>query len=208
MPTKNVFQTLRERIEKSNAFLPMEKRALYWFKTFQSEITHWQRSVGKLSYAKLQEQPIAKRIVSASHMLPGCLYFFLYEPSSAKGLQFYDRFPFVLVIDKQSDSFTGLNFHYLDYYWRAWLFDNLYESRQRSPDPLKSRMAFSYEELASTTKYKQFRPCYKRYLFKNLRSPLLQVGESEWDIALWLPVELYTKAQAQDIWKDSQQKFS
>lgn len=208
MPVKNVFQALRERIEKSNAFLPMEKRALYWFKTFQTEIAHWQRSIGKLTYEELQEQPITKRIVSPTHIEPGCLYFFLYAPSNRKTLPFYDQFPFVLVIDKQSDSFTGLNFHYLDYYWRAWLFDNLYESRQRSPDPLKVRLQFSYKDLATTTKYKQFRPCFKRYLIKNLRSPLFQVGEPEWDIALWLPVEIYAKATASDIWKDSEQKFS
>lgn len=208
MPVQNIFQSLRERIMNSPAFKPMEKRALYWFKTFQSDVMRWQRMLGKVTFAELQREPITKRFVSPSYMIPGCLYFFMYEPENFKTLPFYDRFPFVLVMSKEGQSFTGLNFHYLDYYWRAWLFDNLYESRRRDKDPLKVQLPFSFKLLSESTKYKQFRPCYKRYLIKNLRSPLMQVGESEWDVALFLPVELYTKAPATDVWKDSQRKFS
>jgi hypothetical protein len=208
MPVQNMFQSLRERIMKSPAFKPMEKRALYWFKTFQTDLMRWQRSLGTITYGELQEQKISKSVVTPSKLTPGSLYFFMYEPVGAKAMPYYDRFPFVLVIDKDEKGFRGLNFHYLDYYWRAWLFDNLYEQRRQNPDPLKVTMSFSYDYLANTSKYKQFRPCFKRYLFKQLRSPLLQVGESEWDVALWLPVELYTKAPATDVWKDSQRKFS
>ena len=208
MPVVNIFQTLRERIEDSPAFKPMEKRALYWFQTFQTQISQWQRSIGnRVTYARLNEQPISKRIVPASQLQQGMLYFFLYEPTNAKTLPYYDHFPFVLVIDKAQESFAGLNFHYLNYYWRAVLFDRLYEQRRKSPDPLKVQMKFTYESLTHTTKYKQFRPCYKRYLYKNMRSPLFQVGESEWDVALWLPVELWHKQISAQIWKDSEKQF-
>jgi hypothetical protein len=207
MPAQNMFESIRARIMGSPAFKPMEKRALFWFKTFQTDLMRWQRSLGTITFAELQREPIAKRYVSPSHIIPGHLYFFLYEPENVKTLPYYDRFPFVLVTDKRGDSFTGLNFHYLDYYWRAWLFDNLYESRRRDPDPLRVQLPFSYRILSQTTKYKQFRPCYKRYLFKQLRSPLLQVGETEWDVALWLPVELYRKAPVTDVWAESKRKF-
>ena len=208
MAGQGIFQQIRERIEKSGALKPMEKRALYWFKTFRTDLSEWQRKIGKVTFAELQQEPISKRLVSPSRMIPGCLYFFLYQPENTKTLPYYDRFPFVLVMDRQGDSFTGLNFHYLDYYWRAWLFDNLYDARRKDKDPLKVQLPFSYRIISETTKYKQFRPCYKRYLIKNLRSPLFQVGESEWDVALWLPVELYAKVPATDIWKESQRKFS
>jgi hypothetical protein len=203
----NIFQTLRAKIEKNDAMLPMEKRAMFWFKTFYTDLMAWQRSLGKPKFSDLQQQPISKRVVSPSRTLPGFCYFFLYEPSGKDTLPFYDRFPFVLVIDRDQESFTGLNFHYLSYYWRAWLFDNLYERRQKSKDPLKVSMKFKYDWLATSPKYEQFRPCYRRYLFKNLRSPMLQVGESEWDIALWLPVELFAKESRSTIWKESEQKF-
>ena len=186
---------------------PLEKRAMFWFKTFYSDLRQWQRSLGKVSYTKLNEQPIAKRAVSPGKALPGYCYFFLYEPTGVKTLPFYDRFPFVLLLDKDTTSFTGLNFHYLDYYWRAWLFDNLYESRQKNPDPLKVSMKFKYNYLAAVNKYKQFRPCYRRYSIKNLRSPMLQVGETEWDVALWLPVESFMKESTSVIWMDSERKF-
>lgn len=208
MPVKNIFRTLRERVEKDGSLKPMEKRALYWFKTFHTDLMEWQRNLGKVTFSELQQEPISKRIVAPSQIIPGCLYFFMYEPENSKALPYYDRFPLVLVMDRQGQSFTGLNFHYLDYYWRAWLFDNLYENRRRDPNPLRVQLPFSYKILSATTKYKQFRPCYKRYLVKRLRSPLFQVGESEWDVALWLPVELYAKAPRTDIWRESQRKFS
>ena len=207
MPTKNIFQTLREKIEKNNAMLPMEKRAMFWFKTFHTELMQWQRSLGKPKFTDLTQQPVTKRVVSPSKILPGFCYFFLYEPTERATLPFYDRFPFILVIDRDQESFTGINFHYLSYYWRAWLFDNLYEHRQKNTDPLKVSIKFKYEWLATGNKYKQFRPCYRRYLMRNLRSPMLQVGESEWDIALWLPVELFSKESASAIWKNSERQF-
>lgn len=208
MATENIFQSLRERILRSNAYQPMEKRALHWFRTFQSDLMQWRRNVGKPTWAQLEQEPIAKRVVSPSKIVPGSLYFFLYEPKGLQKLDYYDRFPFVLVLDQDEMGFRGLNFHYLDYFWRAWLFDNLYERRRKHSDPLKVILPFTYDILANSTKYKQFRPCYRRYLFAQLRSPMLQVGESEWDVALWLPVELYRKASVTEVWKDSQRMFS
>jgi hypothetical protein len=207
MPIENIFQSLRKRILHSPAFRPMEKRAAFWFRTFYTDVMAWQRQLGTVTYPELMSQPIAKRIITPTKMLPGFLYFFLYEPATKDTLPFYDKFPLVLVIDKQPDSFTGLNFHYLDYYNRSILFDRLYELRQKNRDPLQVRMKFSYDYLAETTKYKQFRPCYRRYAFRNLKSPLFQVGESEWDVALWLPVELFAKAGRQIVWKDSERKI-
>ena len=203
----NIFQTIRARIEKNNAMLPMEKRAMFWFKSFHTELTDWQRKVGKPKFQDLTHEPISKRIISSSRILPGFCYFFLYEPAGKAGLPYYDRFPFVLVLDVNEDSFTALNFHYLSYYWRAWLFDNLYEHRQKNTDPLKVSMNFKYDWLATGNKYKQFRPCYRRYLFRNLQSPLMQVGETEWEIALWLPVEMFVKESASAIWKSSERQF-
>ena len=68
-------------------------------------------------------------------------------------------------------------------------------------------MKFKYNYLAAVNKYKQFRPCYRRYSIKNLRSPMLQVGETEWDVALWLPVESFMKESTSVIWMDSERKF-
>lgn len=208
MAAKNIFQTLRDRIMKQDAMPEHERRAMYWFKTFQSRLLTWQKSVEGTTFNALQNQQFNKRVVSPNQALPGFLYFFLYQPKGAKTLPHYDEFPFVLVLDKQSESFSGLNFHYLDYYWRAWLFDVLYSLRTTSADPLRTRINVTYPLLRSAAKYKQFRPCYRTYLENNVRSPLLQVGEPEWDVALWMPVERFAKQGQDVIWKKSQEKFS
>ena len=57
--------------------------------------------------------------------------------------------------------------------------------------------------LKSVTKYKAFKPCVKRYRFSSMRSALLQVGETEWDVALFLPVEQFAKTTRSDVWDES-----
>ena len=43
----------------------------------------------------------------------------------------------------------------------------------------------------------------KRYRYNSMRTALLQVGETEWDIALFLPVEQFAKTTRLDVWNKS-----
>ena len=134
----------------------------------------------------------------------GCLYFFLYVPIDRNTLPYYDRFPLVIVLEKYKTGFLGLNLHYLSYRVRAMFFDMLHSERlMRTGDPFRTRLRVTYKMLKSVTKYKAFKPCVKRYRYSSMRTALLQVGESEWDVALFLPVEQFAKSTPSGVWSDS-----
>ena len=83
-------------------------------------------------------------------------------------------------------------------------FDMLHNERlMRSTDPFHTRLRVTYNLLKNVTKYKAFKPCMKRYRYSSMRTALLQVGETEWDVALFLPVEQFAKTTRLDVWNKS-----
>jgi hypothetical protein len=179
-----------------------------FFKTYQTELTKWQRNIerNKPDFTKLSKGTYSKRIVGAGGSFPGFFYFFLYDPKHKATLPYYDRFPFVLVLDKGPNWFFGINFHYLSYEHRARFFDAMYPYAVNKKDDLKARMKVSYDILQATSKpaiSKFFKPTLHKYLTKHVRTPLLQVGFEYWHLALFLPVHMFVKKSAQYIWKES-----
>lgn len=211
MPAVKIFDILRERTSKSKGLLPAEQRAMYWFRDYATELTQWQKRVEPrtATYDKLVNQyEFTKQVVGVHAALPGFFYFYRYDPKWKQQLPYYDMFPFTLVLGVEQDSFLGLNFHYLDYYHRALLFDAIYpyrEGRTANTDirDIRMRLLITYDILKSASKYKAFRPCIKRYLKKHVQTPLLKVGAREWDIALFLPVEMFVKETKQTVWQES-----
>jgi len=127
-------------------------------------------------------------------------------------LPYYDRFPFVLLLDKSPGHLLGLNFHYLDNLNRAKLFDLLY-TRARIPSatdpraPLNSYINIDYDTLSSVKRYAAYRPCIRSYRINQMRSTMLHVGESEWTTALFLPVEMFKKSTRAQVWAESRKQL-
>lgn len=214
MPAVKIFDELRKRVQEQGGVPPAERRAMFWFKNYATELTRWQKAHRGTDYDDLTDSDtvFTKQVVGSRHALPGFLYFYLYDPKHKQTLPYYDQFPFTLVIDRYEDGFLGLNFHYLDYYWRAHLFDALYTLREgRAARPhvrdIRMRIQAEYQLLKSTPKYKAFKPCVKRYLFNHIQTPLLKVGAKEWDIALFLPVEMFVKRSKTYVWRESEKKI-
>ena len=55
----------------------------------------------------------------------GRLNMFVYGPKHAKKLPYYDTFPLVLPLERYSDGFLGMNFHYLPIPLRMKLLDRM-----------------------------------------------------------------------------------
>jgi hypothetical protein len=205
MASVDIFETLRKRVQGSAAHTDYEKRATYWFRDHRTELTQWQTRYGQLKYDDVRHSTFTKKFVPAGGAQIGRFYFFLYQPMTRE-LPYYDRFPFVLVLSRESTtSFLGLNFHYLPYDLRAKLFDAMYEdySTVSTTRPLSSKLMIDYDTLNSFAKYKAFRPCVHRYRVSQLMSPLMQVGSTDWDLALFLPVESFKNASGASVWQKS-----
>ena len=93
--------------------------------------------------------------------------------------------------------------HYLSYRLRARLMDALYETSNNKRYDETTRLRITYDLLKAATKYKEFKPTYKKYLNQHVRSRFVEIGATEWDIALFLPVERFEKASKTAVWRDS-----
>jgi hypothetical protein len=140
-------------------------------------------------------------------IVPGKMYFFQYYPKYYKTLPYYDAFPLVFPIERYNDGFLGLNMHYLPHLMRAKLMDGLYSISNNKRFDESTKIVASYQLLKSTTKFKYFAPTLHRYLTTKVQSRFIEVFSSEWDIALFLPVERFKKASKEKVWRDSKSKF-
>jgi len=65
------------------------------------------------------------------------------------------------------------------------------------------RIRITYPMLDASSKLKEFRPCIKHYLYSHIKSRILAVEPNEWDVAMYLPIQQFKKAQPKEVWKDS-----
>jgi hypothetical protein len=212
VPPVKIFESLREQVATTGKRVPAEQRAIYWWRDQGRLLKDWQNRFEGYSYDRLTTRDFTKQIVSPSGVQPGFFYFYMYDPKWKRELPFYDKFPFTLVLHVEHDRFLGLNFHYLDYYNRARLFDVLYPFREgRTSRPtvrdIRMRMKVTYAILKLSAKYRAFKPCLKEYLISHVETPLIKVGAKEWELALFLPVEAFEKNTKQTVWRKSRQMF-
>ena len=133
----------------------------------------------------------------------GSMYLFNYDPKHKKTLPYYDRFPLIFMIEDYNDGFLGINLHYLPPQLRARLMDALYGNVTNQKYDENTRLRISYNILKSAAKYKWFKPCVKRYLTSNMKSRPILIDPVEWDIALFLPTQRFSKKSTEFVWNES-----
>lgn len=134
----------------------------------------------------------------------GGMYMFLYDPKTKKELPYYDRFPLIFALDFDKEGFYGINLHYLPPVLRAKLFDALWEITMNKDNMNEqTRVLLSYKLLKSATRFKYFKPCFKRYLHSHTRSKFIYVPPEEWVMTLFIPSERFKKATKEKVWEDS-----
>lgn len=133
----------------------------------------------------------------------GQMYMFHYLPKHRETLPYYDRFPLIFPINKAKGGFLGINMHYLPPNLRAKLMDALYETANNKYYNETTRLKLNYEILSSASKFRAFKPCIKHYLTGQLKSRLVYINPSEWDVALFLPTARFVGATQAQVFKDS-----
>jgi hypothetical protein len=133
----------------------------------------------------------------------GRLYYFYYDPKGKADLPYYDKFPLVLTLEKYQDGFLGLNLHYLPIKYRVAFVGKLMQFAVPGKDDEIKRLRVTYDILIASKRFKEFRPCIKRYLTPHIKSKLLAVQPDEWDTAIMLPVHQFKGAKPNEVWKNS-----
>jgi hypothetical protein len=133
----------------------------------------------------------------------GQMFTFLYDAKLKKKLPYWDRFPLIFMIETYSDGFLGINLHYLPPTYRSALMDALYRNLNNNKNNETSRLIISYQILKSASKYRNFKPCVKKYLINHVGSRYIRILPEEWDMAMMLPTERFMKAKKTIVWAES-----
>ena len=113
MATKSILTTLSE--EKLSAqYQTMSRESLAWLMKRIQDL----RNPTALIRPITREKQRFTRPADRQKFLMGGLYYFYYDPKTKAELPYYDRFPLVMPLKRDSDGFIGLNLHYLPLRYR------------------------------------------------------------------------------------------
>jgi hypothetical protein len=138
-----------------------------------------------------------------SQLTVGRMYMFAYDPKTKDDLPYYDKFPLIFPFRRVQGGFYGINMHYLPHVLRARLMDNLYTLANNTNKDDTTKLRLSYQLLDSAAKFRYFKPCVKHYLNTQVKSRFLWIPANQWETALFLPLERFTGATKQQVWRDS-----
>jgi hypothetical protein len=184
--------------KKDNGYKTMSRDAIAWMNEKVLELKRPDKIATSISRESMRNTSLVRI---------GMLYCFYYDPKTKDSLDYWDKFPLVLVLEKYDDGFLGLNLHYLPPKFRIAFLTKLMKFAQLTKDGDINRMRISYDILNAAKRYAEFKPCIKRYLKNHTRSRILMIQPNEWDIATLLPLQQFRGARATTVWKDSLQEY-
>jgi len=192
---KEVFSQLLASAEGVRRAQGLTTKSLDWFRNQVHKTTRGQ----KVSFKSV----MSRREALVAKVFLGRMYHFRYDPKWKEKLPYWDIFPLVIPIDFDADGFSGLNLHYLPPKLRARLFDALTAVLNDEGLNQKAKFRLTYQLLSGAKRFRLFKPTFKRYLYKHVRTRFLWIPPIEWQIALFLPTQRFIKAKAAAVWKDS-----
>lgn len=196
----SIYTTIVKQATKSGLDITdRSKKSITWLRQKYNEIS--KNSVRTTNFINESER---KRNIGKV----GRMYMFVYDPKGKEELPFYDRFPLIYMVEPAEGGFYGINLHYLPPILRAKLMDALYETQVNGVVGNETtRFKISYQILKAAARFRWFKPCFKHYLFKHMRSKFIYVPPEEWDMTVFLPTEQFKKATREQVWKDSRSKI-
>ena len=174
---------------------PRTKKSLEWFRKRVQNVKDVNRS-------RLMKDKLLVQRKSATPSF-GKMFMYRYDAKHKATLPYFDRYPLIFLLDRAPKGFTGINLHYLPPILRAKLFDKLTSLTSNDRYDATTKLRISYEILSEATRYKEFRPCYKRYLTAHMKSKPVLVPASEWEVVLFLPFDSFKGANRDKVWKES-----
>jgi len=188
----SLFDTLQAQAQRAGV-TARTKESKKWF----------EKKVGELSKVSRTKVLKDSALDKTTRTLPGSMYMYFYDPKHKKTLPYYDRFPLTIFVEPAKDGFYGLNLHYLRPDIRAEFLDQLMRTAPNKVTDTTRLTKMRYSLLQGVRKYKEFKPCFKHYLGKHVKSQFSRVPMTDWEIAIFLPTEQFVKSAKTSVWKDS-----
>jgi hypothetical protein len=181
---------------KTNSVTAKARAAGDWFRSIVNRTKGQFSDETPKTILSRQESLMSKSVL-------GKMYFYSYDPKWKNDLPWYDTFPLVFPIERYTDGFLGLNFHYLAPKHRAILMDQLKMFANNKKYDETTKLKLTYNMLSGFKKIKRARPTVHRYLDSHIKSKFVLVNADEWEVALFLPVERFKKANKKKVWTHS-----
>jgi len=142
-----------------------------------------------------------------NQILPGKMYFFLYDAKTKDTLPYWDKFPLVLPFKKVPGGFYGINLHYLPYVIRFKVLGALHTLAVDQKASEDTRLRLSWQILNSSSKFAPVTACVKHYLYNHVQTRFLNIKYPDWVTASQLPVERFVGANKTQVWKETREKY-
>lgn len=170
--------------------------------------TWYQKEASKtrITTTSLIQEDVSRLQPTINRYSIGRMYLFYYDAKLKKELPYWDRYPLIFPVDLNQDGFYGINFHYLPPIQRARLLDALDSIKNNKKYDDTTKLNISYRLLKGVSKLRLFKPCFKQYLTKQVRSKYMYITPNEWPFAIFLPLQKFEKATAAQVYKDSMEK--
>lgn len=137
----------------------------------------------------------------------GDMIMYFYDPKMKKELPYYDKFPLTILVQPTKGGFQGLNLHYLSPNVRALFLDRLMELAPKNITDSTRLARIRYNTIKGANKYKEFRPCFKQYLTSQVKSKIVRVPMTEWEIAVFMPTQQFQKVKDTSVWRYSRDAY-
>ena len=188
----SLFDTLQAGAQRAGV-TARTKKSREWFQAKVKELGSVNRKALSRDDAL---EPTNREIV-------GSMYMYFYDPKTKETLPYYDRFPLIIMVEQAKGGFYGLNLHYLRPDIRAEFLDELMKLAPKKATDKSRITRMKYDLLKGVQKYKEFKPCFKHYLTGHIKSKMVRVPMTDWEIAIFLPTEQFTKASKTKVWQES-----
>lgn len=163
----------------------------------KDELAEWFESKAlsvKTGTARNRLLSASGRYMDINNEFVGGMYFFRYDPKHKLKLPMYDMYPLVIVVERYTDGFLGLNMHYMskgqrrgavtmmnDFYTRKKPFSGVTTGRGLTNWELLVNTSTGVEAMANKTVH--------RYLYNHIRSQIIRINKDEYDKAIQLPID-------------------
>ena len=137
----------------------------------------------------------------------GDMIMYFYDPKMKNELPYYDKFPLTILIQPTKGGFQGLNLHYLSPKVRALFLDRLMDLAPKNVTDSTRLARLRYNTIKGANKYKEFRPCFKQYLMSQVKSRIVRVPMTDWEIAVFMPTQQFKKVKDESVWRYSRDAY-
>lgn len=187
MASTNPFENIRAKIGDT-------ERSVNWY---QTQI----KALRSLQPNKL----LANTPDLTNRVMPGKMYFFLYDAKTKETLPHWDMFPLVLPFRRVQGGFYAINMHYMPYVARFKLLGALHRFAVDEKINEETRIRISWNVLSRMSTIAPIKGCVKHYLDDHVQSRFLQIKYPDWTTAAMLPVEKFVGEDKQAVWQKARE---